>query len=161
MQKVTPRLSLLGFVLLYTRTGMRATGTLAKKSYLADKCRTKAGLFVIKTATSKHYRYLQKLKASCDNMGIVKHGNVVNRPCPEKQVQADVISLMKKMIPGLLYKLEYEHVFGHLYDIFWWGQHTIVQKLNLLCNFLAKRSLMTAIVNQDYIGSSFPFCTHM
>ena len=110
-----------GFVLVCTRMATKATGTLVKKSDSTDNYHAKAlgavtVLLVIKAATSKHYCYLEKLKTSCANMGILQHGNTASRLCPSKQVQADIISLMKKVTCDLPCKLEHEHAFGHFDD---------------------------------------------
>jgi len=78
---------------------MQATGTLVEKSDSADNYRAEAlglaaGLLVIKAATERQFRYLN-LVAHCNNMGIVKHGNASDKPCLEKQVQADLIILSR------------------------------------------------------------------
>ena len=115
-----------------------------------------AGLLIIRAATQKQYRY-HDLVVHCDNMGIVNHGNASDKTCSEQQVQSDLIILIKKLIRGLPCKLEYEHVFVHLDDILRWDQMTVINKLNVLCGSMAKRALIAAIVNREYIDSNFPF----
>ena len=162
MRQIAPKLCSAAFVLSCSRTGLQASGTLVERCDSADNYRAEAlgamaGLLVIKAATTKRRRYLSVLKAHCDNMGIVKHGNAATTTCPEKQVQADVIMLIKKLIRGLPCNLEYEHVFGHQDEILRWDQLSIQEKLNVLCDSLAKRALMAGIVNRDFITSTFPF----
>ena len=161
MRQVAPKLCSAGFVLSCSRSGMQATGTLVEyndsaNNYRAEALGAAAGLLVIKAATERCFNYLDVV-AHCDNMGIVKHGNSPGTPCPEKQVHADLIILIKKLIQGLPCRLEYKHVFGHLDEILRWDQLSLVQKLNVLCDSLAKRALMAAIVNRDFIDSGFPF----
>ncbi len=102
MQKVAPKLCSIGFVLSCSRSGIQATGTLVEYNDSADNYRAEAlgsaaGLLVIKAATTRQFWYLDII-AHCDNMGIVKQGNASNKPCPEKQVQADLVVLIKKFI---------------------------------------------------------------
>ena len=162
MRQVAPKLCSAAFVLSCSRTGFQASGTLVERCDSADNYRAEAlgaaaGLLVIKAATSKRRRYLSILKAHCDNMGIVKHGNAAESSCPDRQVQADLITLIKKIIRGLPCQLQYEHVFGHQDEILRWDQLSLPEKLNVLCDSLAKRALMAGIVNRDYITNTFPF----
>ena len=64
---------------------------------------------------------------------------------------------MKKVIYKLPCKFDYKRVYGHLNKILQWDQLTIVWKLNVLCDSLAKRALVAAIVNRDFIYSTFTF----
>ena len=161
MKKVAPKICSAAFILSCSSTGMRATGTLVEHSDSADNYRAEAlgaaaGLLVLRAATSRQFRYLDVV-AHCDNMGIVKHGNAADSPCVEKQVHADLIVLIKKLIRELPCKLTYEHVFGHLDEILRWDQLTYVQKLNVLCDGLAKEALLAAILNRIFIDRGFPF----
>ena len=111
---------------------MQVVGTLVEKidtadNYSAEALGVMTGLLVIKAATTKNYCYLKRLTGHCDNMGIVKHGNIANKAVPEKQVQADLIALIKKVIGELPRKFDYKHVYGHLDKILQWDQLTIVQ----------------------------------
>ena len=92
-----------------------------------------------------------------DNIGTVKHGKLSDKVVPEKQVQEDLIALLKKVICELPSKFDCEDVCGHLDEILQWYQLIIVHKLNILCDSLVKRVLMTVIVNTDFIDKTFPF----
>ena len=50
-------------------------------------------------------------------MGIANHGKAADNAIPEKQVQADLIALMKKVMRELPCEFDYEHIYGHLNKI--------------------------------------------
>ena len=50
-------------------------------------------------------------------MDKVKHGKAANKMIPEKQVPADLIALMKKVILKLSCEFDYRHGYGHLNEI--------------------------------------------
>ena len=161
MRKVAPRLCSAAFVLQCTETGHQARGTIVEESDDADNYRAEAlgavaGMLVIRAATQRSFRY-QDIVGHCDNMGIVRHGNAADKVCPEQQVQADLLILLKKLIRELPCAFQYEHVFGHLDEVLRWDQLTPIQRLNVLCDTLAKRALMAAIVNRHFIDNTFPF----
>ncbi len=81
---------------------MQVMSTLVEYNNLADNYCAEAlgslsGLLMIKAATEQQFWYLD-IVAHCDNMGIIKHGNAANKPCPKKQVQAYLVILVKKLI---------------------------------------------------------------
>ena len=75
-----------------------------------------ASLLVLRAATQRQLPY-RDMEAHCDNMGIVTHANAPKVPCAEKQVHADLIVLIKKLLRELPFKVDYQHVYGHLDDI--------------------------------------------
>ena len=84
MRKVAPKICSAAFVLSCSSTGMRARGTLVEYSDSADNYRAEAlgaaaDLLILRAATPRQFRYLDVV-AHCDNMGIVKHGNVADTP---------------------------------------------------------------------------------
>lgn len=112
-------------------------GTLVEQSNEADNYRTEgpgsvAGLLLLKAATMCRVSYFHKITAHCDNMGIIKHGSAPDVIPPEKQVQVDLIFLIKKLIKELPCEVEYEHVFGHPDKVLTWRQLIPVQKLKVL-----------------------------
>jgi hypothetical protein len=161
MQKLNPNICSAAFILKCNRTGKEAIGTLVEESKEADNYRAEAlgaigGILVIMAATQCPMKY-KPCQAFCDNMGIVKHASRHNSPIGEKQVHADVISLIKQYIRDSNCPISYEHVYGHLDDILQWDQLSDTQKLNVRMDTLAKRALMAAITNRDFITSIFPF----
>ena len=50
------------------------------------------------SAQSPEPLLLPKGPAFCDNMGVIKHGSVPNKPLSEKQVQADLLGHMKYLL---------------------------------------------------------------
>ena len=92
-----------------------------------------------------------------DNLGIVRHASKPNKPLSEKQSQGDIIVLVKQYIRELDFKVPYHHVHAHLDEVLHWDQLTIIQKLNVERNTLAKKGLLNVTVYQEFISSHFPF----
>ena len=93
----------------------------------------------------------------CDNKGIVICATNCRFPLKEKQIQSDMISLIKQYIRDLPVPVEYTHVFGHLDDILRWDQLTHIEQLNVLMDSLAKLALLASIGNRIFIDEDFPF----
>lgn len=74
-----------------------------------------------------------------------------------KQSQSDIILLCKQLVRELPVDIKWKHVFGHLNEILRWDQLTEVQNLNVLVDSIAKKALMKAIVNREFISTSYPF----
>lgn len=160
MQQVDPTVCSAAFKLVCTHSRCCAVGSIVEQSENADNYRAEAlgslaGLLVIHAGTGKNLPY-KLVKAYCDNKGIVSHGSN-DYPLPEKQAQSDVLSLIKQYIRTLPVKVVYEHVFGHLDDVLRWDQLTYIQQLNVEMDSLAKRSLLSALVNRRFISNDFPF----
>ena len=153
MCKVAPKLCLTSFILSCSCSRNQATGTLVKYSDSADNYHVEAlgaatSLLVIKVLTDQKFRYLD-LVAHCDTIGTAKHGHSSITLRIEKQVQANVVVLIKKLIPGLSCKLEYKYVSGHLDDVLWWDQLTMAQQLNVLCESLVKQCIIAVFASKN------------
>ena len=161
MAKIDPKICSAAFILKCKMTGNSAVGSLVEKSDEADNYRAEAlgslaGLLVIRAASQLPLPY-KACQAFCDNKGIVNHGSASDQPLKEKQVHADVISLIKQYTRELPCEVSYEHVYGHLDDILTWEQLTPVQKLNVQMDALAKRALLSSLCNRQFIDVNFPF----
>ena len=161
MPAVDPKVCSAAVVIECTATGQRASLTLVERSEDADNYRAEALgsvalLLILRAATSRNLPY-SKCEAYCDNKGIVGHAKKYKEPLPDKQAQADLISMIRLHMRDLPVEVDYAHVFGHLDEILRWDQLTPVQRLNVLCDSLAKRALLEAIGTQRFISSDFPF----
>jgi len=161
MAKVDPHVCSAGYVIKCTRTGFRAVGSVVEHSANADNYRAEAlgsivGQLVLRAASQRHFRY-KSCEAYCDNKGIVNHANDCDSPLKEKQSQADVIALVKQYSRDLPFRVQYKHVFGHLDDVLRWDQLSDVQQLNVEMDTLAKKALLAALVNREFIDAEFPF----
>ena len=161
MPAVDPNVCSAAVIIECTATGQRASLTLVERSEDADNYRAEALgsvalLLILRAATSRNLPY-SRCEAYCDNKGIVGHAKKYKEPLPDKQAQADLISMIRMHMRELPLNVDYAHVFGHLDEILRWDQLTPVQRLNVLCDSLAKRALLESIATQRFIKSDFPF----
>ena len=161
MQKVDPTVCSAAFTIVCTASGHSARGTVAERSDNADNYRAEAlgamcGLLVHRAASQRAYRY-KECEAFCDNLGVVKHASRPTTSLPEKQVQADVLCLIKHLIRELPFSVNYQHVYGHLDAVLNLSDLTPVQRLNVDMDAAAKSALIEAIATREFISSDFPF----
>ena len=69
------------------------------------------------SAQSPEPLILPKGPAFCDNMGVIKHGSVPNKPLSEKQVQADLFGHMKYLLRNLPINTAFTHIQGHMDEV--------------------------------------------
>lgn len=161
MPKVSENVCSAAVAVVCTRTGNKATVSIAECCPEADNYRAEAlgallGLLIIRAASVRSLPY-KPCRAYCDNKGIVTHANSCHSPLKEKQSQADVIGLLKQYIRDLVIDVEYEHVFGHMDDVLRWDQLSFIQQWNVLMDGLAKRALLASLLNRNFIDEDLPF----
>ena len=84
------------------------------------------------------------------------HGNSPQRALKEKQAQADVLRVFKRVINEQQFAVKMEWVPSHQDDEKSWDQCTLKEKINIKVDKLAKASLIAAIADNVYIDSGFP-----
>ena len=151
-----------GFVIRCTSTGCQAAGTIAEFSEDASNYRGEilGGMMimlVLRAATGRSHLPFRQVTVNCDNNGVVLNGNDPRSPLPEKQVQADVLRCLKQYVRELPVEVVYEWVKGHQDDRLEWGNLTLKEQLNCFVDGLAKKALVSAVLNHEYIDSNFPF----
>ena len=101
---------------------------------------------------------LPKGDAFCDNMGVVKHGNVPNKTLSEKQVQADILGHLKYLLRIIRAKFKFAHVRGHIDKVLTASQRNFQQNLQVKMDKKAT-AILVKVVTEDtgYIKTSFPF----
>ena len=101
---------------------------------------------------------LPKGDAFCDNMGVVKHGNVPNKTLSEKQVQADILGHLKYLLRIIPAKFKFDHVRGHIDRVLTASQRNFQQNLQVKMDKKAT-AILVKVVAEDtgYINTSFPF----
>ena len=102
------------FIIVCNASGHSARGTVAERSANADNYREEAlgamcGVLALRAASRRAYR-CRECRAFCENLGIVKHASRPTTSLPEKQVQADVLCLIKHLIRELPFFVNYQHV---------------------------------------------------
>jgi hypothetical protein len=92
----------------------------------------------------------------CDNLGVVCHGNAYLRSLPEKQVQQDVLCLLRQNIMSLPHPVNYKHVYGHLDEGASFASLELPQQLNVMADMLAKTELQRCISSLDGRPPTYP-----
>jgi hypothetical protein len=93
-------------------------------------------------------------------MGVIKHGNAEFGNLRDKQVQSDLIRLMRSIDCTPPCPFRYERILSHT-D----GKNkgacisTHMHKMNKRADALCKSALVDGIMSNDYISSDFPFQT--
>ena len=93
----------------------------------------------------------------CDNRGIISHGNSPLQSLPEKQMQSDLIRLMKLLSSTGTFQPKWEWVEGHAVEQKGWSNCTLAERLNHQADILAKESLVSAIAEGSLMEGDFPF----
>ena len=151
-----------GFIIRCMATGKTATGSIAEQSDSASNYRGEilGGMMiqlVLRAASRDPDVAYHQIIVNCDNIGVVGHGNNPNEPLPEKQTQADTLRCLKQYIRENFFEVVYEWVAAHQDDDKSWDDLTLKEQLNVIVDSLAKRSLVSAVLNDDFISSLFPF----
>ncbi len=89
-------------------------------------------------------------------MGVAKHDNACGCTLKEKQVQADVLCSFKMIFMDQPFHSDFCWVTSHKDNLRQWYQLTLTERMNVLTNLLAKKSLAASIVERDLICRNFP-----
>ena len=76
---------------------------------------------------------------------------------PEKQAQADVLRVFKRLISEAGFQQCMYHIYGHLDEILAYHQLSIEEKMNCLADALASEALVHGVASEQYIRGVFPF----
>ncbi len=93
----------------------------------------------------------------CNNCGIILHGNSPRVTLPEKQVQADLIRLIKHLASTNNCRSMWEWVKGHAVERKGWHNCTLPEHLSHQANLLAKDSLLAGHPGVPLLVGDFPF----
>ena len=101
---------------------------------------------------------LPKGTAYCDNIGVVKHGNIPNKTLSEKQVQADILGHMKYLLQILPAQISSKHVRSHMDKVLKPEDMTYQQLIQVEMDEKATMDLAKVVsADEGYITTSFPF----
>jgi hypothetical protein len=92
----------------------------------------------------------------CDNLGVVRHGNMFRWPLATTQPQADVLKIMKRYIVTQPFTLKYLYVASHADDSEAWKDYTLKERINIKVEELAKKALRHAHDTQIFFDGQFP-----
>lgn len=150
------------FVIHCTATGKRAVGSVVEQSDDASNYRGEilGGMMiqlVLRAASRKDSKDYCQVEVCCDNIGVVQHGNDPTSPLSEKQSQADTLRCLKQYINENPFEVVYKWVKGHQDDLLSWDELNLTERLNCLVDNIAKKSLISAVLNNEFIHNFFPF----
>jgi hypothetical protein len=91
----------------------------------------------------------------CDNMGVVSHGNNCYECLPERQVQVDLINLIRRNLSTLNSSVKYTHLYGHLDEALGFAELTLPQQLNVMADKLANESIQSHVQSGILYGSTY------
>ena len=94
--------------------------------------------------------------ASCDNMGVVKHGRLPLKALSEKQVQSDILGHIKYLLRSLPARTRFTHVRAHMRKVLAVEDMTLEQILNDEMDTQAVDALVAAVRDNDFIITRFP-----
>ena len=98
-----------------------------------------------------------RVRCGCDNMGVVGHGKEFWRPLQEKQTQADVLRVLKKLISTAPVRPELFHVYGHQDRYLRLDQLDEDAETNRLADDLVDENLVRSVADEKYIKGVLPF----
>lgn len=93
----------------------------------------------------------------CDNMGVVKHGNVAYSALKDGQAQSDLIRIFQSVDRDLPFKCEYVWVESHTDSKRLQYKRTEIEKDNTRVDDLAKQALIESVMSRTFISPHFPF----
>lgn len=151
-------------VFLGMKTGQIATVTYCEQTSVSTASNYRgeliggvlATLLLLALAECTESRPPCTLNIYCDNLGVVSHGNNYLRPLPERQVQHDVLSLLRRNILILPNTIQYKHVYGHQDNGTTFSNLTLPQQLNVMADQLAKSALLQGIECASTTGPFYP-----
>jgi len=162
MRNVDKTVCSAAYMIYCVATKQKCKGSVVERSSSADNYRAEilGGLVVqliLRAATSGRRCNFQPVQIDCDNDGVVKHGNAPARALKEKQAQADMLRCLKQLVIEQPLVVNFHWVPSHQDDHKKWKDLTPLERINVIVDKLAKKSLLAAIQEQEFISSIFPF----
>jgi hypothetical protein len=93
----------------------------------------------------------------CNNHSVILHSNSPRVSLPEKQVQADLIQLIKHFLSTNNCQFMWEWGEGHAVEQKGWHNCALPERLNHQADILAKDSLFVGLHGMRVIEGDFPF----
>jgi hypothetical protein len=107
-----------------------------------------ATLVLLAASQTKPTRAFPPCSVFCDNLGVVTHGNNPHRALPEKQVQMDILTLLRRNVTSNPQEVTFTHVYGHQDNHAAYSQLNLPQQLNVMADHLAKDTLIVAATSR-------------
>jgi hypothetical protein len=138
-----------------TNSGFHLTGTFWERSCSASSYRAEllglCALHLLAQALAEFYKVAGwSATLYCDNKCALEVSSHHTRRIQPSAKCADIRHNLKAVKPLLNGAFHYVHVYGHMDRLLKWEQLMLPQKLNCVCNTLAKRSVTAAIHSGYY-----------
>lgn len=116
---------------------------------------------LVTTAAEIFDLHVNKGSVHCDNVGALSKARAHGRRVKSSLRQGDLVRAIRSMKQGMFLQLRYQYVKSHQDDITRWEELPVDQKLNVMCDTLAKqavgRGLAFEAVNRRVGPLSLPF----
>jgi hypothetical protein len=150
-RKQAADLSGMGWIIFCKKTGFWLTGSFWEKSSTASSfCTEMLGLcalhLLMRTITEYHNISAWSAVTSCYNKRALELSLHHKGRIQPSMKCADIkwnIRATKHTYSGLF---TYVHIYGHMDNYLSWTQLSLMQQINCVCDTLAKRAIMTAII---------------
>ena len=120
MGELAEDVCLAGVVLFCNCTGQMATISVAERTndrtasnYRGELLGGLIAMLLLHAASQDTTRQFMPIHVYCDNIGMVGHGNKFRQSLPEKQVQLDVLLVIRNILCDLPFPVHFHHVYGH------------------------------------------------
>jgi len=162
MREVCPNVCSAAYMLYCTDTGNQAKGTVVEWSDSADNYRGEilGGIMaqlVLRAASRVLGHDYPVTAVDCDNQGVVIHGNSPTRSLKEKQPQADVLGVFKRLVMEQPFQVNYCWVQSHTDRAKKWAQCSLKERVNQKVDRLCRAALIDGVSSGEFIESIFPF----
>ena len=143
-----------GWIIFFSKTGIRLTGTFWERSPSASSYRAEmlslCGIHLLAKALSEFYQ-IQEWDATlcCNNKRALKQSAYSRRRIRPSAKCTDIQRSFKAMKHTFKGKFTYLHVYGHMDKYLLWHQLSLIQQLNCICDTLAKQAV-TLAMTQGY-----------
>ncbi len=143
-----------GWIIFCNKTGLRLTGIFWERSPAASSYWTEmlglCALHLIARALSEFYKIKEwKATMECNNKRALEQSSYTCHRIRPSAKYADIQQSLKATKHTFTGKFTYLHVYGHMDKYLLWHQLSLIQKLNCICNTLAKQAV-TSAMTQGY-----------
>ncbi len=111
---------------------------------------------ILKAAATGYKGKIPRVKADCDNNGIITHGNTPHIPLSANQTQADLLRVFNNLVSIQPFTVKYKYVQSHADDSKKWQDCTLKERINIRVDTLTKKSIKAAHSTGKFIESNFP-----
>ena len=151
-RKKAADLSVVGWIIFCKDSGLRMTGTFWEKSPLASSFRAEmlglACLHLLVRAVAEFFAISHWTAVIlCNNKKALELSSHHRRRIRPSAKWANIRRSFRATKQTFIGGFKYVHIHGHMDQYLAWNNLSLMQQLNCICNTLAKRVLMAAIIS--------------